>query len=301
MILICTAIYGFILYVLSRLSPVDTTAWWDGGAFLPHGAIIKRHPAAPIIVAGWLVATLLAIGSIRFFPEEYQLAAQLGFAMLQAILAACAVLSVVEAGRFEALSSVKEVQEAGIVSAVKAFPYVLLMGDAREILALHEHPQLDPAMEETPYPDTRLAPSEAIDIALQACPNIRFFPWSEEAHARLIEPHARALEMQASKITETMDAEAQTQLTEEQNAELSAQLRVALDANKNLDQALHDLRTRHTHAITDYSRMSTTQRQEEERKLNEALRRIKVASSAVSEASLEPPPEGFQTEVRLGE
>lgn len=301
MILISSLLYFFTVYLLTRLPKVERPAWWNCGALFPHGAAAVKKPHSPLIIGGWIMVTGVVIIALRFLDAESKTILEISFTLIQSLLVALAALSLVEASAAEKPVQRKASHGEVMASLVKSYPFVLLIGDPPEIMQLHTHPQLHQYLEETPYPHTRIAPAETLDLILETCPTIRYIPWAEEFQEKFVEPHATLIQSREDKITESMTSDALKDAACEENEELKQRLTAALTANRTLDGALHDMRRKGAIQMLDYAKMSSQQRKEEEKRLQESLRRLNDAEKIPKQPSLQPPAEGFQTEVRLGE
>jgi len=268
---------------------------------LPHGAVAIRSPIAPVIIVGWIMVTGITVISLRFTADDTKVIIETAYVLVQSVLIGFSVLTVIES----CLESrpVQKVMTPGefLLAIINNYPFVMLVGTPGEIMQLHQHPQLDQCLEETPYPGTRIAPAAALDVVLEVCPDIRYLPWSEEFQGLFVMPHADVLQSRDAKVSEAMEAEANMQIAQEENSDLKQRLQAALAANRTLDAALHDLRRRGTTQMLDYSKMTPSQRIEETKRLEESLRRVAAATASpdISEA-IRVPSDGFQSEIRLG-
>ena len=303
MLLIITAIYAVILFLLRRLPQVEQTEWWSRPVIFPHAAIVQRSSITVLSISVWILLTTLVLASSAFVESSQTVTAIQGvFGCGQGFLVILGILTVIESCQTGVKNSTKPTAVLDMVELARKFPYAILAGTPIDILSLHANPRLDPVLAETPYDNTRIVPSNVLPEVLAMCPSLSFLPWDESFQERLLEVHARALDLRDAKVTAAMNSEAESQALQDDVASLKSRLATALDSARNLDRSLHEIRSKGSSSIVDYSKMTPSQRIEEEKRLSEAMRRLAQANNTTFDQSeaIRTPSDGFHTEIKLG-
>jgi hypothetical protein len=160
--------------------------------------------------------------------------------------------------------------------------YILVFAPEPELIKMEADFRLSTMMGKTPFRETRLAASGSLGIILENYPSASVVPWPEELNERLFAPHVESEKMCREKIAEALASETAKMATELENKELQGKLKEALEANRKYEKVLQDLRSRPANTATDYTRMTPTQRQEEERRLRESLSRLQEMAKSSS-------------------
>jgi hypothetical protein len=157
-------------------------------------------------------------------------------------------------------------------------PLILLSAPEHELIKMEADFRLSSMMGKTPFRETRLASTEALGIILENYPSVAVVPWLEILNEKIFSPHVETAASCKEKIAEALASETAKMATEMENSELQSKLGEALEANRKYEKVLQDLRSRPTNTITDYTKMTPSQRQEEERKLKESLGKLQELS-----------------------
>jgi hypothetical protein len=157
-------------------------------------------------------------------------------------------------------------------------PYILLSAPEADLIKMEADFRLSSMMGKTPFRETRLASTDALQIILENYPAAAVVPWLDVLNEKIFAQHVQTSESCKEKIAEALASETAKMAAELENKELQGKLGEALEANRKYEKVLQDLRSRPTNTITDYSKMTPSQRQEEERKLRESLGKLQELS-----------------------
>lgn len=159
-------------------------------------------------------------------------------------------------------------------------PYLLVKAPEHDLLLLEAESSLREMVERTPIRGLRIASAEAVGTVVRMLPGAEIVPWTAGFNEAIMEEYSRLVELHREKIAEAMAADSSRMATEMDNVELSRKLSEVLEANKKYEAVLQDLRSRPVQAQADYSKMTPSQRGEEERRLREGLAKLQELGKA---------------------
>lgn len=168
-----------------------------------------------------------------------------------------------------------EAEESG-----EGAPYLLVMAPEHDLLLLESESSLREMVERTPIRGLRVASVEAVGTVTRMLPAAEIVPWTAGLNQTIMEEYSRLMDLHREKIAEAMAADSSRMATEMDNSDLSKKLSEALDANRKYESVLQDLRSRPVQGQTDYSKMTPSQRIEEEKRLREGLSKLQELAKA---------------------
>lgn len=159
-------------------------------------------------------------------------------------------------------------------------PYLLIKAPEHDLLLLEAESSLSEMVERTPIRGLRVASADSIGTVSRMLPEAEIVPWTAGLNEAIMDEYSRLVEMHREKIAEAMASDSSRMAAELDNEELAKKLSEALDANKKYEAVLQDLRSRPAQAQADYSKMTPSQRGEEEKRLREGLAKLQELSKA---------------------
>jgi hypothetical protein len=164
--------------------------------------------------------------------------------------------------------------------SVDGAPYLLVKAPEHDLLLLEAESSLREMVERTPIRGLRIASAEAVGTVVRMLPGAEIVPWTAGFNEAIMEEYSRLVDLHREKIAEAMAADSSRMAAELDNDDLSKKLSEALEANKKYEAVLQDLRSRPVQAQADYSKMTPSQRGEEERRLREGLSKLQEIGKA---------------------
>ncbi len=219
-----------------------------------------------------------ALGWVSYKGEVYwlDLAAMVIFWSL--------TLDVVRRGRVGGDTSLAScdsgVSAGGGESGELGAPYLLIRAGEHDLLRLEAESSLRELVERTPIRGLRVAAATAVDEIANILPDAEIVPWTAGLNEAVMEEYERVAELSREKIADAMAADSSKLATEMENADLRKKVGEALEANRKYEAVLQDLRSRPINSQVDYSKMTPSQRSEEEKRLRENLTKLQDMAKA---------------------
>lgn len=168
--------------------------------------------------------------------------------------------------------------DQGDAESESGAPYLLIKAPEHDLLLLEAESSLREMVERTPIRGLRIASVEAVGTVSRMLPWAEIIPWTAGLNEAIMDEYSRLTELHREKIAEAMAADSSRMATEMDNGELSKKLSEVLEANKKYEAVLQDLRNRPVQTQSDYSKMTTSQRVEEEKRVRESLSKLQELS-----------------------
>lgn len=152
--------------------------------------------------------------------------------------------------------------------------YVIVTAPEPILIKMEADFRLSAMMGKTPFKETRIASVDAVEAIQSISPSATIVPWPEELNDKIFSPHVEKEALCKEKIAEAMASETGKMAALLENKELRGKLDEALEANRKYEKVLQDLRSKPANVSLDYTKMTPSQRGEEEKRLKEALQKI---------------------------
>lgn len=159
-------------------------------------------------------------------------------------------------------------------------PYLLVRGEEHDLLRLEAESSLREMVEKTPFRGVRIAAADGVGTIMGVLPGAEIVPWTVGFNESIMDEHNRLQELCQEKIADAMASDSAKMAAQMENAELTRKLSEALDANRKYESVLQDLRSRPVNSQADYSKMTPSQRGEEEKRLREGLAKLQELAKA---------------------
>lgn len=247
-------------------------------ASTPQFALLSLAPVILVLVFLTVGGTLLDV-KWWWFVEVLSMSALLGL-----ILDAVRRLTSKVSGTGPSLDSNQEEGDSSTSDQNSQFTpqYVLVSAPEPALIKLEADFSLSSMMGKTPFKETRIASVEAISAIQSIDSSATIVPWPEELNEKIFSQHVEKENLCKEKIAEAMASETGKMAALLENKELKEKLGEAMEANKKYEKVLQDLRSKPSNTSADYSKMTPSQRGEEEKRLKESLQKIQELSKKPS-------------------
>lgn len=255
---------------------------------LPHCAMASSPQYAPMVIAPViLVLVFLTVGGTLLNVEWWWFVEILSMSVLIGLILD-ATRRLTSPRSIATSSDQHENDEAETSSteennASSETPqFVLVSGPEPELIKMEADFRLSTMMGPTPFRETRIATVEAIEAIQNVSPAATIVPWPEELNDKIFMRYVEKDNLCKEKIAEAMASETGKMATVLENKELIGKLKETQEANKKYEKVLQDLRSKPANVSSDYTKMTPSQRGEEEKRLRESLQKIQELSKKPS-------------------